>query len=119
MRELKLMVNKKEIVIAVTFFVLGVILMYFYGQQRISENRNLTDRFMANCGAAMSSAHQLVQNCNRTTDEVVACFSDPKCEVRELDQRIGTINEDSKRINDELLEYGRELEEIKKTYEKK
>lgn len=107
------MINKRDILIAIIFFLIGSVVMYFYHQKTMQSNKVLTDRFVANCGAAMVSAHKLLQNCNRTNDEIVACYSDLKaCNWEDFKNKVDNISKESIQLNEDLKSYAKEAERL-------
>lgn len=113
------MINKRDILIAIIFFLIGSVVMYFYDQKTIQSNEVLNDKIMANCGAAMTAASQLVKNCNQTKTEVISCYSDLKsCDQKEFNNKMDALLEKARLLDIDLTNYTKEMEGLLNTYKK-
>lgn len=111
------MQNKREIIVAVVFFILGLVVMYFYSansyKDKIAANKQITLDIIDNSIASLEASDALVNNSSNAYTEVATCFSDYKsCDLNKSQARLDQLDEEKKRIQAKLRDLTEEMDSI-------
>lgn len=109
--------NKREIIIAVAFFSLGLVTMYFYSSSsyktKLAANKQITLEIIDNCTSSLQANDDLVNNCSDAYSEVATCFSNYKsCDLNKSQARLDQLNNEKKIIQGKLNRLTEEMDLI-------
>lgn len=111
------MQNKREIIVAVAFFVLGLVVMYFYSansyKDKLAANKQITLDIIDNSTASLEASDALVNNSSNAYTEVATCFSDYKsCDLYKSQARLDQLNSEKRIIQAKLKSLTEEMDSI-------
>lgn len=109
--------NRREIIIAVAFFVLGLVAMYSYStnsyKAKLAANKQITLDIIDNCTSSLQANNALVNNCSDAYAEVATCFSNYKsCDLNKSQVRLDQLNNEKKQIQARLRSLTEEMDSI-------
>lgn len=109
--------NKREMIIAVAFFALGLVVMYFYAtnsyKDKLTANKQITLDIIDNCTSSLQTSDALVNNCSDAYSEVATCFSNYKsCDLNKSQVKLDQLNEEKKKIQARLRGLTEEMDYI-------
>lgn len=77
------MINKKQVLTAVIFFILGVIITNQYNQTQVKGYKNITRDILNNCTDSLTAYNDLNNNCNETYAGFYSCITNlESCDVK-------------------------------------
>lgn len=85
--------QKKEIIIAVAAFLLGLGAMYVYSRSEIATNKTFTRRILDNSINSLKANDKIITACGSAYREVASCFSNlSACNLEESKKRLESFN---------------------------
>ena len=109
--------NKRDIFVAVVFFMLGLVVMYFYATNsykgKLAANKRVTLDIIDNCTSSLQANDELVNNCSDAYSEVASCFSNYKsCDLNKSQARLDHLDEEKKTLQARLKSLTEEMDSI-------
>lgn len=96
------MLKRKEIIIALTFFLLGFVVTYLYKEQQLNITKKQTGEITKACMSAIGINRQLYNNCKASVNEVLTCYANTSCDTTGSIIRFGKIIKENQLLEKEL-----------------
>ena len=111
------MPKKREIVIATSFFLIGLISAYLFflytNGKKLESNRLITIDIIDNCTSILEVNDALINNCSDAYSEVTNCFADlNSCDMDKSAKRLEELDTRKKTIQTRLEDATKEMDFI-------
>ncbi len=109
--------NKREIIIALIFFILGLGAMYVYSansyKDKLAANKQITLEIIDNSIAALEASDALVNNSSNAYTEVAICFSNYRsCDLNKSQAKLDKLNAEKEKIQTRLKNLTEDMDVI-------
>ncbi len=94
--------RRKEILIAIVFFLLGSLATFLYKEKEISIKGKQTGELTKACMIVTGINRQLYNNCKASVDEVLSCYANSSCDINASIIRYGKIIKENEQLEKEL-----------------
>lgn len=96
-------INKKYLLVGLTSFFLGMVIMFFYSRTEINSSKRITGRIVNNCGEALKTSNDLINNCSEAYKTFGSCVTNPEsCNIAESTKKLDQLNKDKEQYNLQL-----------------
>jgi len=105
--------KKKEIFIALIFFLLGILFMYFYTRIEVSKNKVVTRKIIDNCVATFKAGDIMTKACNSAYAEVSKCVLNlDTCNLQDSSMKLKIYNDQRKLGEEQMTKAGNDMQAI-------
>lgn len=94
--------KRKEILIALAFFLLGCLATFLYKEKEINIVKKQTGEITKACMTVTGINRQLYNNCKASVDEVLSCYANTSCDTTASVIRFGKIIKENEQLEKEL-----------------
>lgn len=107
------MIKKKEIIIVVAAFLLGLGGMYLYSRSEIATNKTFTRRIIDNTISALRANDKISHAYESAYSEVILCFSNLNvCNLEESKKKLDTFNNQKEQGEKEIQNTTKDMDQI-------
>ncbi len=96
------MLKKREIKIALVFFLLGCLATYLYKERELNISKRQTAEITKACMTVTGINRQLYNNCKVSVDEVTSCYANSSCDTTASVIRFGKLIKENEGLEKEL-----------------
>lgn len=107
------MIKKKEIVIAVIFFLLGLGLMYASNRSELALKKEITRKIIDNCIQSLTASNSLINSCSDAYKEASACITKGNdCNMTESAKKLDAFNEQRQLAEEQIRNATKDMDSI-------
>lgn len=105
--------NRREFLIILIAFSLGVTIMYFYNQSQVVANKAITIRVIDNCIQGLTISQKLISSCSDAYAEATTCMANLSiCNIEESTKKLQVLNKEKEKADGELKEINLDMQTI-------
>lgn len=105
--------RKKEILIAITAFLLGVGIMYVYSRNELDTNKTFTRRIIDNSINSIEASNVLVNTCSNAYKEFGTCVLDLKsCNLEESKKKLQILNKQKEQAEEQIRSVTKDMDSL-------